>query len=75
VGKVVWALFLEERDKTEEIWVDVSTRLVLDIPKSRRPVESLSLDLEALDRLIFYSAYGLHDSTTFGTCERIGLPG
>jgi len=31
MGKVVWALFLEERDKIEGIWVDLSTRLVLEL--------------------------------------------
>ena len=50
MGKVVWVLFLEERDKTEGIWVDLSTRLLSDLKKSGRPFESLSLDLEALER-------------------------
>jgi len=44
VGKVVWVLFLEERDKLEEIWVDLSTRLVSDVQKPGSPVERLSTD-------------------------------
>ena len=36
MGKVVWALFLEERDKIEGIWVDLSTRLVSDLQESVR---------------------------------------
>ena len=36
MGKVVWTLFLEERDKIEGIWVDLSTRLVSELQKSDR---------------------------------------
>ena len=50
MGKVVWALFLEEQHKIEGTWVDLSTRLLSDLQKSGRPFESLSLDLEALER-------------------------
>jgi hypothetical protein len=31
MGKVVWALFLEERDKIEGIWINLYTRLVLEL--------------------------------------------
>jgi hypothetical protein len=52
MGKVVWTLFLEEGDKIEWIWIDLSARLLSDFQESSRPFESLSLDLEALDRKV-----------------------
>jgi hypothetical protein len=50
-GKGVWALLLEKRDKTEGIWVDLSIRLVSDLQKSGRAVESL-YDISAWIRLV-----------------------
>jgi len=43
MGKVVWTLFLEERDKIEGIWVDLSAPLVSDLQESGRPFESLKV--------------------------------
>ena len=53
MGRLVWALFLEERDKIEGIWVDLSTRLVSDLQKSSMPVEGLSRGSSSMTLIIF----------------------